>query len=348
MRDINNFRDNGKSYLMSKNDFKFSNINYPLTNVSIENYVQPIIINEFQPNLIFYLTKSLLDATANGVSVIFGDFLPTQLINLVKSPAEDAAKAIQTSDVNKTIQDMSRNPRKYFSKDEKYVKYLKHMFSSGVWLNTYELPFFKETYLESDGAKYWQVNNIQQIYGQHLGEFKQTTLSMDMPSFPSFKIQNIGDTGYSDESLGFSFYLINENETDIVNNFKFLTAFFSGTEWIHARDGYTLGTNVYNIYVPGRFQIYWAALSMKITNCGKLRKYPNVGSELNKAARASNIYDKNKYNLWPEAWLLNINVNNLTVNNFNTYIDNLLYDFNITTYASIDPTKTINTNMGIY
>ena len=93
--------------------------------------------------------------------------------------------------------------------------------------------------------------------------------------------------------------------------------------------GFIIGTNLYRLEVPGRFEIYWAALATEITCHGKLRKYDK---ELHHVDFANYFFqhsqtDVNKFNemLWPEAWNINITVKNLSINNFNTYIDYFSY-----------------------
>lgn len=86
---------------------------------------------------------------------------------------------------------------------------------------------------------------------------------MDFPTAPVFTLSNMGDTGY--KNISTSFFLINQNENWLNKNFQFLHALFAGTSWVQLENGFIRGSNVYNVYVPGRFNILWAAMGATIT-----------------------------------------------------------------------------------
>lgn len=125
-----------------------------------------------------------------------------------------------------------------------------------------------------------------------------------------------GDTGYDANSLSFDFYLINKNEDWLLKNFQFLHAFFAGTQWLQMPMGFIQGTNVYNVLCPGRFNILWASVGATITCEGKLRKNKFISDKF-----IGTINSITEDTLWPDAWKLDIKVQDLTPNNFNTYIN---------------------------
>lgn len=69
---------------------------------------------------------------------------------------------------------------------------IRHLFKSGSWLNTYELPFFQNTYLQANGYQYWQTGNLQSIGGENgLTQFAKGSLKIDFPTQPSFNFNDI-------------------------------------------------------------------------------------------------------------------------------------------------------------
>jgi hypothetical protein len=90
--------------------------------------------------------------------------------------------------------------------------------------------------------------------------------------------------------------------------------------------------NVYDIEVPGCFHIYFAAMGMEVTRVGKLRTNNKA------AASLSGFKSITSETIWPDAYKITINVNDLCPNNFNNYIDYLVNgkDHNVTVGKHID------------
>ena len=97
-----------------------------------------------------------------------------------------------------------------------------------------------------------------------------TGIVTDFPITPTFQLENIADTGYPE--LTTSFYLLNTSSNDLEKNFAFLQAFFAGTQWYQLPMGVIEGTNVYNVLVPGRFNILWASARCDNNYCWKIKK----------------------------------------------------------------------------
>ena len=118
------------------------------------------------------------------------------------------------------------------------------MFNSGRWLNTYELPFYNNSYLESKEYYKWSTGGLSQLTkdsssstAKVIQKFTQDNLSLDFPTAPTFTMNDIGESGMSPEMLNFSFYLINKNDYWLHKNFQFLHAFFAGTQWLQLPGG---------------------------------------------------------------------------------------------------------------
>jgi hypothetical protein len=110
---------------------------------------------------------------------------------------------------------------------------VKNMFKSGRWLNTYELPFFGQsanTYLVADQYKNWKTGGISQAIGEDMQKLAQDQLSVDFPTSPTFNLQAVGSTNYPQITI--EFYLINKDNYWLERNFRFLTAFYAGTQWL--------------------------------------------------------------------------------------------------------------------
>ena len=63
--------------------------------------------------------------------------------------------------------------------------------------------------------------------------------------------------------------------------------------------GFIVATNVYNVYVPGRFMIHWAKISMKVDAVGKLRKSYYMFSKYSGKVDESGIESIEEDTLWP-------------------------------------------------
>ena len=110
--------------------------------------------------------------------------------------------------------------------------------------------------------------------------------------------------------------------------------------------------NVYNVVVPGRFEIIWANVTMSATMEGKLRKCSHMYEELNmhytekNSQKTTQVADGNNSKavrvaysgdafqalkaitpdtLWPDAWKISIKIKDLGVNCFNNYLNYQAY-----------------------
>lgn len=164
-----------KSFYMSAKDFLFSNsLSY---NDSLFNKpeIQPIILNEFQPDVQIYWTSLVTnffqgifglatkdkDTNAGKLASLAGKFFGSTL-------GADITKKAGSAAINWMTRYYSVNPEKLYDSTNAETKglhnatsapinWVKNMFDSGKWLNTYELPFFNNTYLEANQFDKWQT-----------------------------------------------------------------------------------------------------------------------------------------------------------------------------------------------
>lgn len=292
--------------------------------------IQPIIINEFQPDIMWYGTKlaqSIIKdfAGASGLAKKIGD-LKSSITNLAGNTLNAGGEAALIYAQNIMLDKYSKNPSELYNLSnmdgyvvDKPIQMIKDMFKQGRWLNTYELPFISPNYLVSNVAHNWTTGGLEMKLDTETADFLKNKMNMDVPTNPMFKIPDIGKTGFSD--ITFEFTLLNLNEEWLSKNFEFLHAFFAGTQWLQFPGGTIKSTNVYNIYCPGRFHIFWAALNMSVTVDGKLRECAYMSHKYNK------IKSIDKNTLWPEAWKISVTIKDLTPNNFNTYIHHFVHGF---------------------
>lgn len=145
-------------------------------------------------------------------------------------------------------------------------------------------------------------------------KFLKQKLSIDFPIAPTFQLQDIGNSGHKEITM--EFYLINKNNDWLERNFRFLQAFYAGTQWLQMDFGIIKGSNVYNVLCPGRFNILWASVGSKVTFVGKLRQNYYMFKRYGKTIKSIT-----EDMLWPDAWKIEIHIKDLTPNNFNIYMN---------------------------
>lgn len=247
------------------------------------------------------------------------------------NPSElyDVNKIIETNPGDATIFGIRKNP----------VSQIYNLFQTGKWLNTYELPFFKETYLKADQYKNWEVGSLASTLGDDgkaMAGFIKDGLNIQFPMAPTFKLEDVSKACYDEGDLSFDFYLINKDNYWLDRNFRFLQAFYAGTQWLQLDFGFIQGTNVYNVLCPGRFNILWASVGSTITFVGKLRKN-NFMTERYGTIIKSIDNDV----LWPDAWKVDIKIKSLVPNNFNMYMNYYLHGYG-TAFKKMRETTELN------
>ena len=159
--------------------------------------------------------------------------------------------------------------------------------------------------------------------------YQQNGFGIDFPSNPKF---NVDMKSCGRDDIKTEFYLVNTNTSWLKQNFKFIQAFYAGSEWLHLPFCQVRPPNVYHVLCPGRFQIYWAAIDMTVTFEGKLRK----NEEASKFFRDEGILSIDENMLWPEAWKVELSIRDLTPNNFNVYAEYYEHGFKAEEIATLE------------
>lgn len=288
-----------KSFSLSS--YKWAHDNFANTDAE-RSAVQTIILDEFQPDVIFD-TGQVIDSWVGAGGGKGGgsgvDFVDKALAAL-SSGITQASKNRIYNNLVKTYSAGGKDPI------NDPIEFLERMFA-GYVLNNYTLPFFNNRYLHADTTQGWSVAGSERLFGNRIAKMLKDGLNVDFPTTPKWTL------GDQSETLNFDFYLINDTIEDLQNNFSFLNSLVSGAYWIQL-DYMQHSPNVYRVTVPGRFVWIYAAMGITVTQEGKLRKIENANVQYAPGLNADSDA------MFPDAYKVVINLRNLTPENFNTYI----------------------------
>ena len=303
---INGGKTRNRSF--SIKDYNWSNELDYNRGINEDDYlpIQKAIVSEFQPDFVHSWGDiiNLLPGTITGIGGKLGDFLGV---------GESVHKAT-ISVTRKAGISIIQGLQKSYENDPSLVlgtpiNFVKNMFQ-GRFINIFEIPFFSPEYLSADTTGNWSQGGAKEIIGDETAKILKESLSVDFPTTPMWSLSD----NASRKTIGIQFYLINNSEKNLDNNFSFLHNILPGAFWMQM--GYVQKSpNIYDIEVPGRFHIYFAGLGIEAKCIGKLRTcdfmYKKYGNTIKSITNST---------LYPDAYEININIVDLTPNNFNAYI----------------------------
>lgn len=328
-----------RSFYMSKKDFFWSqnylkNYTYDGSKL-LQDPVQNIILNEYQPVFGYNLAKTLLKQAGGlldgaGVIAKLGDL------------GKEAVGTTINIAINHMVDTYSKNPAELYNQENYQsgvvplnpMYYVRHLFSSGKWLNTYELPFIQgetqiKQYLQNGKENgNWDIGGLMEQSASQITDdlkniMQEQGIAMSMPSTPHFQLSTPQKATRSGITL--KFYLINVDDQYLDKNFQFMHALFAGTQWLQMTAGFIVGSNVYHIEVPGRFQIHWATVKSTFNCEGRLRTnhfmYTKYNASVTNDSMVPKINSITEDTLWPDAWEVTLEITPLSIHNFNTYVD---------------------------
>ena len=188
----------------------------------------------------------------------------------------------------------------------------------GQYLNVYEIPFFGDDYLVADSKDGWSESGSEKMLGKEANTTLKEDFSINFPMAPQW---SKGDSG-NKVNWSNSFHLINDTTTNLLRNFQFLNALTSGNYWMQL--GFIQQSpNVFDVHCPGRFHQYYSALGVKVYYKGKNRENREASVQLAKMGYKGFASGDNAV-LFPDAFEIKIESKDLTPNNFNTYMDNMI------------------------
>lgn len=270
--------------------------------------IQKIILREFQPNLMVDVGQ-IIDSLGSGLlSLIFkpgteggaASFTEAFLGVVGKSVGAFAPRVIEKGLIYAAL----NNPDSITGSNA--IGLISQYMFSGPPVGYYECPFFEELFLDNKGHGNWTQSGSARLGGS-LASAAKAGANIDFPTTPTWAL---GDSKGFDFS--FSFWLINKDVISLAKNFKFLQSLIAGTFWIQL-NVQQKSPNVYQIIVPGRFRKFFTSLDVKVTAHGKLRRVLQTTNQY--------VADPLLNNLMPEVWKVEINVEDLTPNNFNSHAE---------------------------
>lgn len=322
LRGLQKYRlqQNGKtSRIFSINDYKWGEHN--ALNFADPDSVQKIILEEFQPSPMFDVGR-LVDIVLGRTSKIVDGQKTTTTTeysfigNIVGGGISSAIQSSLGWAAEKAIlANYLANPE---SAIDFPIKMIKQMLP-GIFLNRYELPFFERTYLDTTNSGSWSTQGSSRVLGTALHKILQENMNVDFPTAPTW---TCGDNKGKD--FKFELYLINDNNDSLVKNFRFLHSLISGTFWMQL-SVLQKSPNLYRVTVPGRFIKYFCSIGISSEMVGKLRTNEDVASILNQGTSTTKVFSAiNQKTLFPDAYKLELHVQDLTPNNFNNYVNYLI------------------------
>lgn len=318
LRGLQKYRlqQNGKiARVFSINDYKWGEHN--TLNYADTESVQKIILEEFQPDPVLDIGR-MIDVFLNkttrsveGMKTTTGT-IPTQFGNFIGNSISSAIQGGIGWVAESAIM------ANYLANPESVIKFpielIKKMIP-GKFLNRYELPFFERTYLDTTNSGSWSTQGSTRVLGSALHKIFQENMNVDFPTAPTW---TCGDNKGKD--FKFDLYLINDNTENLIKNFRFLHSLISGTFWIQL-SVLQKSPNLYRVTVPGRFIKYFCAMGINCEMVGKLRTNSTAANTLSVGINNGAISSST---LFPDAYKLDISIQDLTPNHFNNYINYMI------------------------
>jgi hypothetical protein len=294
--------------------------------------VQKMIIYEFQPDPIYDIGK-VIDGAFGSWGKIYGD----KNVESVTTDATSWLGGFMTGIVAGAAQGFLAPAteqflmKQYYDNPQNAIQFpmnlIKKLFP-GVYLNTFEMPYFDELYLDSAPDRgTWTMGGSERVLGKAAKKFVTEMMNIDFPTAPSWEHSIQSGKGFNMKN---KFYLINDTTDNLVKNFKFLNALMSGTYWIQLMV-MQKSPNLYKVVVPGRFTKWFCDISATVTMDGKLRTNPSAvgkinGGQTNVASSAGTNFDASfksiqSTTLFPDVYKVELGITDLTPNHFNQYMD---------------------------
>ena len=144
-----------QNYLFSDS---LAKIGYDFQKFKSTPEIQPLIVNEFQPYQMLSiadLIPGMGDALA-GVMASAAKLVGNTVVNIAKNAVHNNFLDRFSADPSQLYRQSYK--REYFTSDP--VTQVRNMFNGGVWLNTYELPFYGKDYLKASNSGKWKIGTV--------------------------------------------------------------------------------------------------------------------------------------------------------------------------------------------
>lgn len=202
-------------------------------------------------------------------------------------------------------------------------------------INSYEIPYYEDTYMEVNGIDGWDYLNSKDInFGNQFFNAIWNVVAnlgiVDTNPIPRWKLDTKSEYQYY--NINTEFHLNNKDLKSLSNNFNFLVTLLKGALWVQY-DTRFMPSNVYNVEIPGILNLLYAIMNVDVKSVGNKRKLPTIGGNpLEVLTNEEKQYLdlemitrgglRNAY--YPDAWKVTISFRSLIPNNFNNYLDYLI------------------------
>ena len=301
--------------------------------------VQKMVIYEFQPDPIYDIGK-LIDGFFGSVGKAFADKSPASTVTDAKGWLGEFMGGIVAGAAQGFLAPATEQllMKQYYNDPQNAIEFPMHLIKQlfpGVYLNTFEMPYFDELYLDSQPDRgNWTMGGSERVMGKAAKKFVTEMMNIDFPTAPAWDHSIQSGKGFNMKN---KFYLINDTTDNLVKNFKFLNAMISGTFWIQL-SVMQKSPNLYKVIVPGRFTKWFCDIGATVTMDGKLRMNPAAVGKINNNANVStnniNVKSGQKFDtsfkslkpttLFPDVYKVEMAITDLTPNHFNQYMDYMI------------------------
>ena len=343
-----------------------------------KNKVQTLVLHQFQPykqNFLGQIPKKFAQSFKDGKFNLTkqdgeeaGKALGGAVVKVVGAALQGAPGANIIGDIihNFFVDFYSKDPTKLYQNKSSFsssnpIAAIKNMFKQGKFLNSYQLPLIAQydrdqTLINTDVSKFTSalngggfIGSVSRTFGVDLSDINKKihehgvkNVFTNIPSTPKFHAQlDLNKNGIST-----MFYLINSSDEDLVKNFVFLNNLAAGSMVVQLGGGLLQSPNVYYAQIPGKRQMIWAQMGIKVVEKGRLRRHKSMLSMIkdqigeylfggtgddgkSESTDISRVF-------WPEAWYVTVTLSDLTQSSFNVYLN---YMKNGSSYSSLETTQ---------
>lgn len=285
--------------IRNKRNYTLADITYSSSSYSDVGAadVVPLILLEKQPKYPIY-ADSIGDVVA-----AFYDWVRNAPTNKLIGKAgvgfgEYYLQAAGKDKINQIVERLSQSPNaaSYWSNPQTYGYHMFGLFNieGNAPIATYELPFYSDYFLSTDGRKGWKTGGAELWYGRNLAQLAARFASIGYPTTPDWEFEP------NFENLDFTFHLINDSPEATLKNTIWLYSLVAGTMYVQIENeqvdltkadqqtvnmltmavtkyltsisSFFKSPNVYEIVVPGRLRWLWCSMSVNVKCVGKLYK----------------------------------------------------------------------------
>lgn len=296
-----------------------------------------LIIWEFQPNATVS-TSDMIKGASSILSSISGFKLVKSTATSKKdgadknvglggsSAAMTIAKIGSSNVINAEISSINGSSAADKIKSITNVDWVNNLLT-GYWIGRYEIPFFNNNFMKAKSKEAWEMGNALKGHDGLIGTIRDG-LQSNVQDVPLWNFDNASNN----EGINWntSFFLINDNVTNIKKNLAFISAFTAGTYWIQLNQFQYHCPNLYRVECPGRFFELYTSLDITINYFGKTQKISNTDREKifgGKDAEGIKLFNANSgcdTIFIPEAYEIIVDSKSLQPNAFNIQYNYLL------------------------